>query len=750
MARRRLIAALALVATGALHAQVPPPPPASYVDAQVDLFHGTAVPDPFRWLEDVRAPWVRAWFEAQDAHARRVLDAIPSRAALRADIARLLSASDNVVDAAWGGDRIFYLERPAGSPSYRLMMREGLDGAPKLVLDPARYRTPAEAATIEYFEPAPNGRRVAVAVAVGGSEAATLRILDADRGTEVGAPIPRADFGSVAWRFDSAVLWYLQLADPGPASTAVDKYRDAKVWMRSFGADGASPPDVPVFGRTVGAGLPITPDDVPQVVVSPVSSWALGIVHHGVAREKTLFVAPLALLKGPSTPWRKVVDRAQGVESFTVRGEWLYLRTNEDAPRYKLLRWSLKREQPYRAGDAEVVLPEGERILARVALAKDALYVVLRDAGVTAVERLEFNVKLAPPPPPARGKRAPAKPAALPKTAGVARTTSIALPFAGSAQELVADPLRPGALVRLAGWIDAPGYYAIAPKTGAVARTALLPRSPVDFSGTRVTRVRVASHDGVEVPLTIVSPASARDDGRAPVLIEAYGAYGYSLEPRFRPATKAWLDRGGIVAYAHVRGGGELGRDWHVAGQKARKSNSSIDLVACARWLAARRIASPGRIAITGGSAGGLVVLNAMLAEPALFRAVVSEVGFHDAIRSEVVASGPANVEEFGSVATPEGFRDLLAMSPYANAKDGVAYPAVLFTAGYNDPRVEAWDPGKMAARLQAIAARLAGGGAPVLLRTDFAGGHGGDTLDQQVDQYADLFAFVAWRLGVD
>jgi len=747
MAGRALIVAFAFALAAAAQAQVPAAP-ASYVDAQVDTFHGTPVPDPYRWLEDVRAPWVRAWFEAQDAHARRVLDAIPGRAALRADIARLLSASDNVVDATWGGDRIFYLERPAGSPSFRLMVREGIDGTPRLVLDPARYRTPGEAATIEYFQPAPNGRRVAVAIALGGSEAATLRILDVDRGTEVGAPIPRADFGSVAWRFDSVVLFYSQLAEPGPASGAIDKYRDSAVWMRSFGADGPSPPDVPVFGRTVGTGLPISPDGLPQVVVSPVSSWALGIVHHGVAREKTLYVAPLALLKGPSTPWRKVVDRAQGVESFTVRGEWLYLRTNEDAPRYKLTRWSLKREEPYRSSGAEVVLPEGERILARVALAKDALYVVLRDAGVAAVERLEFNVKLPAPPPRARGKRAPAKPAALPKTAGVARTTSIALPFAGSAQELVADPLRPGALVRLAGWIDAPGYYAIAPKTGAVARTALLPRSPVDFGGARVTRVRVASHDGVEVPLTIVSPPGAREDGTAPVLIEAYGAYGYALEPRFRPASKAWLDRGGVIAYAHVRGGGELGRDWHLGGQKARKANSSLDLVACARWLAARRIASAERIAITGGSAGGLAVLNAMLAEPALFRAVVSEVGFHDAIRGEVVASGPMNVEEFGSVATPEGFRDLLAMSPYANAKDGVAYPAVLLTAGYNDPRVEAWDPGKMAARLQAIGAKLAGGGAPVLLRTDFAGGHGGDTLDQQIDEYADLFAFVGWRLG--
>ncbi len=221
------------------------------------------------------------------------------------------------------------------------------------------------------------------------------------------------------------------------------------------------------------------------------------------------------------------------------------------------------------------------------------------------------------------------------------------------------------------------------------------------------------------------------------------------MEPAFRPSLRAWFDRGGIYAVAHVRGGGELGRDWHLAGQKAAKRNTWLDLLACAEHLAQAGHASPARIALSGASAGGLAVVNAMLARPALFRSVVSEVGFHDAIRVELAATGPANVEEFGSVATPEGFRALLAMSAYANAADGVAYPAVLFTAGYNDPRVLPWDPGKMAARLQAIAAAPGGSGRPVLLRTDFAGGHGLDaTLDQIVDETADVLAFLLWQTG--
>lgn len=774
-AREGTLAALAaaLAIASALAAAVVPIPPETPVDAVVESYHGEIVADPYRWLEGTDSPSTRGWFEAQNAHARALLDALPGRAALRGEIATLLAANANVHDVRRGGDRVFALRREAGEQSFRLMVRTGVDGPERVAVDPARWRTSAEAAAIDYYAPSPNGKLVAVAVSLGGSESATLHVIDVDSGGEVGAPVPRADFGFAAWRFDSAVLWYLQARETAPDADPADKYRDGAVWMREVGRsprsslrepppEGAPRPgggpagaggqesagDVQVFGRTVGAGLPIGPDDTPKLVVSPVSSWALGVVEHGVAREITVYAAPLSSVRGPETPWRKIVDRAQGVEDVDLRGEWLYLRTREGAPRYRLLRWSLKSPGAYRADAAEVVLPESDAILAGFGVAKDALYIHERDVGVARLARLEFNVKLAKSAPPRRVRGKPA-PAALPKHAGVARATAIKLPFAGAITDLVVDPLHAGALVGLEGWTEPPGYFVVAPATGALARTPILPRSPVSLGDLAVTQVRVASHDGVLVPLTIVAPRTSARNATASVIVEAYGAYGYAMEPAFRPSLKAWFDRGGVYAVAHVRGGGEYGRDWHLAGQKANKPNTWLDLVACADYLAKARYASPGRIAIRGGSAGGLAVINAMAARPALFRAVVSEVGFHDAIRGELAATGPANVEEFGSVATPEGFRALAAMSAYANAADGVAYPAVLFTAGYNDPRVLPWDPGKMAARLQAIAAAPGGSGQPVLLRTDFAGGHGLDaTLDQLVEETTDILAFLLWQTG--
>jgi len=726
-----------------------PPPPATPVATVVEQYHGEYVGDRYRWMEDTASADTRAWFEAQNAYARGILDALPGRAALRGEVATLLSANADVQDVRRAGERVFALKREPGAPSYRLVMRQGLDGAERVVLDPARYRTPAEAAAIDYYAPAPNARLVAAAVSLGGSEAATIHVIDVETGAEVGAPIPRADFGSVSWRFDSAVLYYRQARDLPADADPADKYRDGVARMREF-RDGVPGADVAVMGRKVGAGLPISADDSPEVVVSPVSSWALGIVHHGVAREKTVFAVPLTALRGPDTPWRKIVDRSQRVEQVDLRGEWLYLRTGEGAPRYKLVRWSLKSAGLYRVDAAEVVHAESDAILAGFAVAKDALYLNFRDAGVARMTRLEFNFPpvAAPPARRTRGRSPPPVPA---KPAGVARASAIALPFAGSISDLVVDPLHAGALARLAGWTEPPGYFAVAPGSGAVARTSLLARSPVAFGDVAVTRTEVASHDGARVPLTIVAPRALARDGRAPILIDAYGSYGYPYEPRFRPWLKAWLDRGGVYAVAHVRGGGEHGREWHLDGQKARKANSWRDLVACADHLVAERWGARERLAIRGGSAGGLTVVNAMELRPELFHAVVSEVGFHDAVRGEFAATGPANVEEFGSVATPEGFRALVAMSAYANAVDGAAYPAVLLTAGYNDPRVLPWDPGKMAARLQAISSGPGGSGRPVLMRTEFAGGHGIDaTLDQTIDEVTDVLAFLLWQAGVE
>jgi prolyl oligopeptidase len=723
-----------------------PAPPETLVDLTMESYFGRAFSDPYRWLEETATPEVVAWFRAQNDYARRILDALPGRAALHVRLSELNGSDPHVRDVQMAGDALAYLKRAPDDVTYKLYMREGIGGPERLVVDPAQYNHDGRGAAIEYFSISPNGRRLAVGVAVGGNEDATLHVIDAATRQPIGAPIPRARGANPAWRYDGEVLFYTQQRERSAGEPASGQFRDSRTFMRMF-APSAAPVDVALFGRGVNPAVAIDPDDTPTVHVSPVSPYAIGVVSHGVQDELSLYVAPLTQLRGAATPWRRLATPEQGITDFDLRGEWIYLLTHEDAPRYQVVRWSLRDPRPYSLANAEVVVPASERVLRTISVAKDALYVHETDGGASALQRLEYNVKLKrAAAPPARAKPR-SSPAALPKVAGIARGSELKLPFRGAIEEVVTDPLRAGALVRLAGWTDPPGYYTVDGKSGTIARTDLQPNTGAVWSGIATTEVMVKSHDGVDVPLTIVSPKTVARDGTAPLLLDAYGAYGVSQMPVFWPSLAAWLERGGVYAVAHVRGGGELGDDWHRGGFKSTKSNSWRDVIAAAQWLIAERWTSPARQALIGSSAGGLTVSNAMVERPDLFAAMVSQSGFHDTLRSETGASGPANVPEFGSVATEGGLADLLAMSSYARVEDGVAYPAVLLTIGFRDARVDPWDPGKMAARLQAVSMALGERGNPVLLRVDFDGGHGTSSA-RMADETTDLFAFLLWRTG--
>jgi len=720
-------------------------PPDTRRDATTDTYFGETIADPYRWLENTVAPDTRAWFEAQNANTRTTLDALPGRHALRQRLFALNTADTRIRDVQRGGDRIFFLRRSADEQHHRLFVQEGLAGTPRLLIDPESYIVgDAGTALIDYYRVSPNGRRLAFGVAQGGSEDATLHVIDVDTGKALSPPTPRARWASPAWRFDSGVLFYTQQLAWPPGTPAADLLKDSRAMMRSYDADGTVT-DMPVFARGLDAGVTMEADDTPAVDVSPVSPFALGVVQHGTQLEQTLYVARLTTLRGGRTPWRRLAGPERGIVGYDLRGEWIYLVTNENAPRYRVLRWSLNDPRPFSPADAEVVVAESARVIKGVSVARDALYVQQMDGGYSKLLRLEFNVR----PAKGRGRAAPARGAALPaKPSGVARSTEIRLPFAGTIAERAIDPAHPGALLRLTGWTEAPAYYLVDGKTGAVSRTPLLAPARVDWSGVTSTQASVRSHDGTAVPVSIVHARAQPKDRSARVMLDAYGAYGSSQEPFFWPSLLAWIERGGVFVVAHVRGGGELGHAWHRGGFKSTKANTWRDAIAVGQWLVQAGWTTPARLAITGGSAGGVTAGNAIIDVPELFAAMVSQAGFHDTLRGETGMVGPGNVAEFGSVTTPEGYRDLLAMSSYARLRDGARYPAALLTTGYNDPRVDPWDPGKMAARLQAVNAGPGGSGKPVLLRVEFDGGHGNGTLDQMVDETTDVLAFLLWQTG--
>ncbi|MEO8754558.1 MAG: hypothetical protein ABI624_17970, partial [Casimicrobiaceae bacterium] len=340
-----------------------------------DTYFGTTVSDPYRWLEDLRAPDVREWFTAQNDYARGVLDALPARAPLRARLSELAAADPRIVDAQWGGDLLFYRKRGATDDRFQLWVRNGVDGAERLLVDPTRFDEAGQPAAINFYRPAPNGKRLAFGVSLGGSEDATLRVIDVATGREIGAAVPLLDIGDpVGWRIDSGALFYTQLNVLQPGQDAVEKFRNGRAYVRDFGA-GA---DRPVFGRGVVDGIEIDPDDTVRVR-SYLSSFAIAIVQHGNDSELTLYAAPLAQVGQPNVPWRRIARFEDGVVGLDVRGEWVYMLTNAGSPRYRVVRWSLVDPRPLVIVEAGVVVPESARAITGLSVAKDALYVQQMD-----------------------------------------------------------------------------------------------------------------------------------------------------------------------------------------------------------------------------------------------------------------------------------------------------------------------------------------------------------------------------------
>jgi prolyl oligopeptidase len=365
--------------------------------------------------------------------------------------------------------------------------------------------------------------------------------------------------------------------------------------------------------------------------------------------------------------------------------------THKDAPRFKLIHLSLDHPD---IAHADVVLPEGELVLRGPAAAKDALYVLASHGGISHVLRIPYGQTEAKPLP---------------------------LPFAGSVNDFSASVLNSGALMRLAGWTQAPQWYAFDPAAGTLTNTGIEPRNPTDFSGITSVEVTAPGADGTPIPLSIIYKKDLQLNGQNPCLMEGYGSYGISIDPNFDATRLALLEKGIVIAWAHVRGGGENGEAWHLAGQKLTKQNTISDFIACAEYLIAHGYTSSRKLALRGTSAGGITIGGALTQRPDLFALAIINVGVVNVLRAEAEPNGAVNTPEFGSVKDPDGFKILYAMDAYQHVKDGTPYPAVLLVTGANDPRVDPVELFKMTARLQAATSSKN----PILLRVDFDAGHG-------------------------
>jgi len=692
-----------------------------------ETFFGTAVQDPYRDFENVKVPAVAAWMKAHSDAAHATLARIAGREAMRARLAQYDSATPaRVVDvqrvSGAAGDLFFFQRRGAKDNQFKLYMKRGLNGAETLLFDPDQLRKRSgQAHAIDYYAASPDGSKVAIGVSAGGSEEARLRVQDTRTGRQLGPEISRADYGAVSWAPDGRELFFVRLQAMQPGMAQVERFQRSMVVALTPG-DGEKGLRVVL---QAGRDLDMPPTQNPALSVAP-DGRVLALAIDGVRNEFAAWHSTLAAVRAGQPRWQKLFAFDDQISAVALQGERLFALSSKGAPRYQVISGKL---DGFSAASAQVVVPQSAAVITAMATALDALYVEARDGNVKRLLRLPY--------------------------ADGAKAADVPLPVSG-ALTLAANRRAdlPGVLIELQSWTRARQIYGVN-ADGRVVNTGLQPSGPFDAPGNLVaTEVLVTSHDGVQVPLAIVHKDGIPLDGNNPTLLYGYAAYGMTEEPVFSSSRLAWLDAGGVFAVANPRGSGVFGRKWHEAGKEATKPNTWLDFIACAQYLVAQRWTQASKLGIWGGSAGGILVGRAMTARPELFAAAVAEVGALDMVRAETTQNGVPNIPEFGSRATQAGFEALLAMSSYHQVQGGVAYPAVLLTHGVNDPRVGVWNTTKMAARLKAVADGLNGGlagkGRPVLMRLDYAGGHGiGASKAQQLDERADIYSFLLWQMGV-
>jgi prolyl oligopeptidase len=425
----------------------------------------------------------------------------------------------------------------------------------------------------------------------------------------------------------------------------------------------------------------------------------------------------------------------------------IYAVRRKGAPRGKVVAFA----PPFTKGSEEIV-PEGDGVVESLAATKSALYTVEILGGPSRVRRIPIGVtkaeplaREAPKGKPAKKKAAlPPPPTTIPPGArGVVAAELPILPVSSvAAIERAGEDL----FLRNESFTEAPAWYRYRASEHRLVKTPLAKAAPADMSDVEVVRETCVSKDGTRVPMSVMRRKGTKLTKDLPTLLTGYGGYGVSIKPRLRAWRRLWLDQGGVVADANLRGGGELGEAWHKAGKLTSKQNVFDDFAACGRALFDLGYTSPEHLAITGRSNGGLLMGASVVQHPEMFRAVVAAVGIHDMLRVELTPNGAFNVTEYGTVTKEDQFRAMFAYSPLHNVKDGVAYPAVLFTTGANDPRVDPFHSRKMVARLRAATSS----DRPILLRAAEGTGHGmGTPLATEIEETTDELAFLLHELGV-
>ncbi|HEY8075028.1 MAG TPA: prolyl oligopeptidase family serine peptidase [Labilithrix sp.] len=703
----------------------------------VHEYFGTKVTDDYEWLEDGASAEVKAFTDAQSAFTRTLLDALPERAAVRARFEQLLGASSpNYMTLRSAGGTLFvFVDKPPKQQPLLVTRNAAGDAASeKTVVDPNAI-DPSGKTTIDFFVPSPDGKLVAVSLSKDGTESGDLHVFDVASGKEKGDVLTRVNGGtaggSVAWNESGTGFFYTRYPHAGERPEAdLDFFQ--QVFFHELGKKEAD--DKYAFGKDLPriAEIELARSDDGKAILASVANGDGGEFEHHVFAGGT---------------WKRLTKLSDEVvvARFGADGK-IYAVSRKGAPRGKVIAFA----PPFSAPTD--VLGEGDAVIDDVVATKSGLYLVEIAGGPSRMRRVPIGIHAEPlarepekDKKPKKKDEPPKKPATT-IAPGARGVPAAEIPLLAVSNVSEVERAGEDLFIRNESYTEPPAWYRYRASEHRTQKTSMAKAAPADMSDVEVVRETCASKDGTRVPMTILRKKGTKLDGSNAAVLTGYGGFGVSIKPVSRAWERVVLDAGGVVADTNLRGGGELGEEWHRAGRLANKQNVFDDFSACAKALVDLGYTKPERLGIMGRSNGGLLMGASLVQHPEQFRAVVSAVGIYDMLRTELSPNGAFNVTEYGTVKEEPLFRALFGYSPLHNVKDAVAYPSVLFVTGANDPRVDPYHSRKMLARLQAATSSEH----PILLRASADTGHGmGTPLGAEIDEYADELAFLFHELGI-
>ncbi len=709
MIRLAVLSVISAVVTGLLltvpakGAKVSTPPvyPVTRTVDQVDDYHGVSVKDPYRWLEDANSADTKAWVEAENKVTFGYLEKLPGRDAIKKRLTKLWNYEKFSMPSKQGG-RYFWSKNDGLQNQYVLYVAEGLDKEPRVLLDPNKLSKDGTVA-LSGTSVSEDGKYLAYAISEAGSDWQVWHVRDIDTGKDLPDLIRWCKFTGATWTKDSKGFFYGRYDEPKPGEALQQQNYFKKIYYHKLGDDQSK--DTLVYERPDhkdwGFGTSITED----------GKYLLVYVSEGTERKNRIFYKDLTNPDATMVEWLDKADASYSV--VENEGSVFYVVTDKDAPRKRVVAVDIHKPSEWKE-----VIPQQEEVLQGINLLGDEFFTTYLKDAKTQVRVYGIDGAF---------KR------------------EIALPGIGSAGGFGGKRDYTETFYSFSSYTVPPTIYRYDVKTGAstVYKQPKVDIHPDDYE---TKQVFFNSKDGTRVPMFLTYKKGMKLDGNNPTYLYAYGGFNSSLTPGFSVSAMTWMEMGGIYAVANLRGGGEYGQAWHDAGKKLKRQNVFDDFIAAAEYLIQEKYTSSSKLAIAGGSNGGLLVGACMTQRPDLYGAAVPAVGVMDMLRFNKFTIGWAWESDYGSPQNPDEFKALYAYSPYHNLKPGTRYPATLVTTSDHDDRVVPAHSFKFAAALQAAQAQ---DGPPTLIRIETRAGHGaGKPTAKVIEEVADIYAFVRNALG--